>query len=146
MKRPKKGGAAPGSGGRTLASLVSIGPAMLRDFELLGVRSVDELARAEPGELFERLCRLTGSRQDPCVLDTFCAAVAQARDPDLPAPMREWWYWSRVRKAAEGAKATPAKRAEGAKAMPAKRAEGAKAARAGRMARPPRRPPAGANR
>lgn len=102
MRHPNKGGPAPGSGGRTLASLVSIGPAMLRDFELLGIRSVDELARAEPDELFERLCRLTNSRQDPCVLDTFYAAVAQARDPDLPAPMRVWWYWSRQRKAAEG--------------------------------------------
>jgi hypothetical protein len=101
MKRSKKSG----SGGRTLGSLVSIGPATLRDFELLGIGSVDELALAEPGELYERLGRLTGTRQDPCVLDTFCAAVAQARDPNLPAPMREWWYWSRVRKAAKGAKA-----------------------------------------
>src|SRR5687767_3269428 len=114
MKRPNKGGASPNPGERTLASLVSIGPAMLRDLELLGIGSVDELARAEPAELFERLCRLTKSRQDPCVLDTFCAAVAQARDPDLPEPMRAWWYWSRVRKASEGAKAAgPAGRPAG---------------------------------
>ncbi len=107
MKRPKKVGAAPAPGERELRSLVSIGPAMLRDFELLGIRSVAQLARAEPSELYERLCRLTRSRQDPCVLDTFCAAVAQARDPDLPEPMRAWWYWSRARKAAAaGAKAT----------------------------------------
>ncbi|HEU4533642.1 MAG TPA: helix-hairpin-helix domain-containing protein [Polyangiaceae bacterium] len=98
MKGLKPRGASLTSGGRTLASLVSIGPAMLRDFEQLGIRSVDELAHADPGELYERLSRLTGTRQDPCVLDTFCAAVAQARDPDLPAPMREWWYWSRLRK------------------------------------------------
>lgn len=98
MKGLKQRGASLTSSGRTLGSLVSIGPAMLRDFEQLGIRSVDELAQADPGELYERLSRLTGTRQDPCVLDTFCAAVAQARDPDLPAPMREWWYWSRLRK------------------------------------------------
>lgn len=107
MKGLKKHGGASAAGERSLASLVSIGPAMLRDFEQLGIRSVDELALADPGELYERLSRLTGTRQDPCVLDTFCAAVAQARDPDLPAPMREWWYWSRLRKGKEGGKAAP---------------------------------------
>lgn len=110
MPRPNKGGTAPGPDGRALASLVSIGPAMLRDFELLGVRSVAELALADPHELYERLCRLTATCQDPCVLDTFCAAVAQARDPDLPAPMRAWWYWSRARKAAEGTAPGPRRR------------------------------------
>jgi len=28
------------------------------------------------------------------------AAVAQARDPFLPAEQCRWWYWSRQRKAA----------------------------------------------
>jgi Pathogenicity locus len=116
MKRPKKSGA----GERTLASLVSIGPAMLRDFELLGIRSIDQLALAEPGELYERLSRLTNSHQDPCVLDTFCAAVAQARDPNLPAPMREWWYWSRLRKEADGAKKASRSKAAGAPAKDTK--------------------------
>ncbi len=84
--------------GRELRDLVSIGPAMLRDFERLGVHSVAQLARREPKEMYEQLCELTGQRQDPCVLDTFSAAVAQARDPDLPPAQRQWWYWSRERK------------------------------------------------
>jgi hypothetical protein len=83
---------------RELGDLVSIGPAMLRDFEMLGVKSVAQLAREEPGELYQRLCEITGQRQDPCVLDTFCAAVAQARDPELPPQQAQWWYWSRKRK------------------------------------------------
>jgi predicted RecB family nuclease len=33
---------------RQLSDLVSIGPAMLRDFELLGVRTVAQLARRNP--------------------------------------------------------------------------------------------------
>ncbi len=85
---------------RHLADLVSVGPAMLKDFEMLGVRSVAQLARQEPREMYDRLCRMTKTRQDPCVLDVFCAAVAQARDPQLPPAQRQWWYWSRVRKAA----------------------------------------------
>jgi len=85
---------------RRLAELISVGPAMLRDFEMLGIRSVSQLAKQEPRRMYERLNRKTGQRQDPCVLDTFCAAVAQARNPRLPAEQCQWWYWSRKRKSA----------------------------------------------
>ena len=84
---------------RRLRDLVSIGPAMLRDFELLGIRSVAQLARQKPENLYEKLCRVTGKSQDICVLDTFSAAVAQARNPQLPPEQCHWWYWSRKRKA-----------------------------------------------
>jgi len=86
-------------GTRKLASLISVGPAMLRDFELLGVRSVAQLARQNPQRLYEKLCRGMGQRVDICCLDVFCAAVAQARNPQLPAEQCQWWYWSRKRKA-----------------------------------------------
>lgn len=84
--------------GRKLHDLISVGPAMLRDFELLGIHSVDSLAQQEPKRMYQRLCRITGERQDPCVLDVFSAAVAQARDPLLPPEQCQWWYWSRKRK------------------------------------------------
>jgi hypothetical protein len=84
---------------RQLGDLISIGPAMLRDFELLGVRTMKELARQEPLKMYEKLNRKAGQRQDPCVLDVFCAAVAQARNPRLAAEKCQWWYWSRKRKA-----------------------------------------------
>jgi hypothetical protein len=83
---------------RQLADLISIGPAMLQDFELLGIRSVAELARRNPQRMYEKMERATGQRQDPCVLDTFCAAVAQAKNPRLAAEKCQWWWWSRKRK------------------------------------------------
>jgi nucleotidyltransferase/DNA polymerase involved in DNA repair len=86
---------------RRLGDLVSIGPAMLKDFELLGIRSVAQLARQKPESLYEKLCQVTGKSEDICVLDTFSAAVAQARDPQLPTEQCQWWYWSRKRKARE---------------------------------------------
>ena len=89
---------------RQLADLISIGPSMLRDFELLGIRSVAQLAKHSPHRMYARLNRATGQRQDPCVLDTFCAAVAQARNPRLPAEQCQWWFWSRKRKSARGRK------------------------------------------
>ena len=86
-------------GHRALDDLISIGPATLRDFKLLGVNSVAELARQNPEKLYAKLGRVTGQRPDICVLDTFRAGVAQAHNPRLPAEQRKWWYWSRRRKA-----------------------------------------------
>ena len=88
-----------GGTARQLGDLVSIGPAMLRDFEQLGIRNVAQLARQSPQRMYDRLSHVTGRRQDPCVLDTFCAAVAQARNPRLSVEKCQWWYWSRKRKA-----------------------------------------------
>lgn len=84
---------------RRLRDLVSVGPAIENDFHLLGIRTVAELAQKDPERLYSRLCKVTGQKQDPCVLDTFRAAVAQARDPFLPHQQCQWWYWSRKRKA-----------------------------------------------
>lgn len=86
------------TGTRRLEDLVSVGPAIRGDLNALGVRTVDQLARRDPQALYDGLCRQTGRRQDPCVLDTFRAAVAQARDPDLPVEYAVWWFWTRVRK------------------------------------------------
>lgn len=83
---------------RRLGDLASIGPAMIRDFEMLGVHTVAQLARRNPERLFEQLCAVTGQAQDICCLDVFRAAVAQARNPRLPLEQCQWWYWSRQRK------------------------------------------------
>jgi len=86
---------------RQLKDLVSVGPAMLEDFELLGIKTVAQLRRRSPQRMYRNLCRLRGQRIDPCCLDVFEAAVAQAKDPSLPVEQRQWWYWSKVRKAGE---------------------------------------------
>jgi hypothetical protein len=89
---------------RKLRDLVSVGPAMLRDFDLLGVASVKELSKNNPEKLYERLCRITERPQDICCLDVFRAAVAQARNPSLPLEQCQWWYWSRQRKKRDGSR------------------------------------------
>jgi hypothetical protein len=83
---------------RLLEQLDSVGPAMIRDFQLLGIHTVSQLSRRNPEKLYEKLCEITGKPQDICCLDVFRAAVAQARNPRLPAEQRQWWYWSRLRK------------------------------------------------
>ena len=83
-----------------LADLVSVGPAVLKDFSRLGIRSVPQLARCNPERLYERLAELDGRAHDICLLDVFRCAVAQARNPGLPAAQKQWWYYSRIRKRA----------------------------------------------
>ena len=42
---------------RRLQDLVSIGPAMLRDLNLLGIRHVSELIDRKPVQMYRELCR-----------------------------------------------------------------------------------------
>ena len=83
---------------RELKDLISIGSAMLRDFALLNIKSVQELAKQDPKKLYDQLGRVANQHQDICVLDTLEAAVAQARNPRLPAEQCQWWWWSAKRK------------------------------------------------
>ena len=57
-----------------------------------------QLASRNPLRMYQELCKVNGP-QDICCLDVFRAAVAQARNPDLPAEQCQWWTWSRKRKA-----------------------------------------------
>jgi hypothetical protein len=83
---------------RWLRDLAGIGKSSESDLRLLGITTVDQLSRVSGDFLYHQLCRATGARQDPCVLDTFRCAVAQARNPALPADQRNWWWWSQQRK------------------------------------------------
>src|SRR5260221_13503637 len=82
---------------RQLNDLISIGPAMVRDFELLGIRSVKQLAEQDAKKLYAKLGRVAKQHQDICVLDTFEAAVAQARNPRLAGEKWQWWGWREKR-------------------------------------------------
>jgi Pathogenicity locus len=77
-----------------LRGLANIGPAMRGDFTLLGIETVAQLAKQNPDELYLRLSKLTGCRQDPCVWDTFAAAIHQAKTGEA----RVWWTFTPLRK------------------------------------------------
>lgn len=82
-----------------LQELPNIGPAMADDLLRLGVRSIDDLSRRDPNVLYDRLAEMDGVPHDPCVLDTFAAAIHCARTGESVP----WWMFSRKRKAAETA-------------------------------------------
>lgn len=79
--------------------LKNIGRAMRADLALLGVTSVGALAQRDADTLYRDLCAATGARHDPCVHDTFAAAIHQARTGEaLP-----WWDFTPARKARQKA-------------------------------------------
>ena len=82
---------------RKLRDLAGIGPSIEGNLNRLGIQTVQQLAAADGDRLYRQLVDLEGKSQDPCVLDTFRCAVAQARNPDLPEEQRNWWWWSRQR-------------------------------------------------
>ncbi len=89
---PKQMGVVPAT---RLRDLRNIGKAMCKDFELLGIASVAQLARCSADTLYTRIQQITGSGHDPCVWDTFAAAIHQAKTGEaLP-----WWAFTKVRKA-----------------------------------------------
>ena len=79
---------------RRLTDIPNIGPAMASDLRALGIEQPSDLCGKDPAGLYLALCRLTGLRQDPCVLDTFMAAVAFASHDDA----RPWWAFTEARK------------------------------------------------
>jgi hypothetical protein len=79
-----------------LQTLPNVGPATAADFLRLGIASVDDLSRRDPKELYERISALDGVRHDPCVLDTYAAAIHAARTGEAVP----WWEFSDARKRA----------------------------------------------
>mgnify|MGYP000929561606 CR=1 FL=1 len=83
---------------QTLEQIPNIGPAIAGDLRLLGISKPAELRGRDAFVLYQQLCAITGVRQDPCVLDTFLAAVDFMRG----AAAAPWWRYTAERKALYG--------------------------------------------
>jgi hypothetical protein len=70
-----------------LTDIPNIGPAMVRDFGLLAIRSPQDLIGKDPQQLYEELSKIKNKRQDPCVLYTLRAVI----DFMNGAPSKPWW-------------------------------------------------------
>ena len=96
----KKLAAAAAGAGRSqfteLEQLPNVGPAIAADFRLLGLARPQDLIGRDPYTLYDELCRVTGRRHDPCLLDTFIAAVRFMGGE----PARPWWAYTAERKRA----------------------------------------------
>jgi hypothetical protein len=67
---------------------------MAADLRRLGIHHPAELRSRDPLQLYQALGDANGRRQDPCVLDTFIAAIEFMRG----AAPRPWWHYTAQRK------------------------------------------------
>ncbi len=80
---------------RVFTDIPNVGPATASDFVRLGFDSPQQLAGQDPYALYDRMCAVTATRQDPCVADVFIAAV-RFMEGSAPHP---WWHYTAERKA-----------------------------------------------
>jgi len=77
-----------------LEDIPNVGPAVTADLRQLGITTPSELHGRDPYAMYDDLCRISGQRHDPCLLDTFIAAVrymaGEAKQP--------WWKYTAERK------------------------------------------------
>jgi hypothetical protein len=79
-----------------LEDVPNVGKAIAKDLRYIGIEAPGDLTGKDPFELYDTLCAKSGVRQDPCVLDTFIAAVRYVEGgPKLP-----WWAFTAERKQA----------------------------------------------
>lgn len=78
---------------RELQQIPSIGKSLSMDLWRLGIKKISDLKDRNPMTLYEDLNKLTGTRQDPCVLYTFRCAVYFASTKNPQKEKLQWWYW-----------------------------------------------------
>lgn len=78
-----------------LTDLPNIGKAAEADLICLGIRTPSELVGRNAYEMYDELCRITGKKHDPCVIDVFLSIVdfIHGGEPG------EWWTFTAQRKA-----------------------------------------------
>ncbi len=79
---------------KKFTDIPNVGKAMERDFLLLGVTTPSDLKKLDAYQLYQKMCKMSGVRQDPCVLDTYLAVI----DFMNGAPVRPWWWYTVGRK------------------------------------------------
>ena len=77
-----------------LEDMPNIGPSIAANLPQLGITTPAELLGRDPFAMHDDLCRLTGQRHDPCLLDTFIATVRFMEGE----PKKPWWKYTAERK------------------------------------------------
>ncbi len=70
----------------------------LKSYEVLRIKTPTALARCVKFKLYNRLCDLTNTRHDPCVIDVFLTAVGRAKaGGTLGKGAEPWWRFTAAR-------------------------------------------------
>jgi hypothetical protein len=77
-----------------LEDIPNVGPSIAADLRQLRIKSPADLPGRDPYAMYPDLCRITSQRHDPCLLDTFIAAVRFMEG----GPKKPWWAYTAERK------------------------------------------------
>jgi hypothetical protein len=77
-----------------LEDIPNVGAAVAAHLRQLGIAEPSDLLGRDPFQMYDDLCFLTGQRHDPCLLDTFIAAVRFMQGE----PKKPWWKYTGERK------------------------------------------------
>ena len=77
-----------------LDELPNIGTAISADLELIGINHPQQLIGKDPFKLHEKLCQITNTKHDPCVIDVFMAAINFMEGGEA----KVWWEFTAKRK------------------------------------------------
>ena len=77
-----------------LTDIPNVGKRVAGDLELLGIKKLSDIKNKDAYKLYQKLCKLTGERHDPCMLDVLMAVVDYANG----APPTPWWFYTPERK------------------------------------------------
>lgn len=81
-----------------LEDIPSVGPSIADDLRVLDIFEPHQLVGRDPYQLYRRMGELSGFVHDPCLCDTFIAAVRFMEG----GPARPWWCYTAERKARFG--------------------------------------------
>ncbi|HEV2064625.1 MAG TPA: helix-hairpin-helix domain-containing protein [Thermoanaerobaculia bacterium] len=79
---------------KELEDLPNIGKSIAADLRSIGIQRPAQLRGKNPRAMYEKVCRVTGERQDPCLLDVFISAVRYMEG----SPLLPWWKFTAERK------------------------------------------------
>jgi len=77
-----------------LEDIPNVGPSIADDLRALDIYEPAQLIGKDPYALYQQMTRITGVVHDPCLCDTFIAAVRFMEG----GPARPWWYYTAERK------------------------------------------------
>jgi Pathogenicity locus len=77
-----------------LEDIPNIGPALAKRLRAVGIHRPDQLKGKDGIKLYLKLNKVSGIRHDPCVADTFMAAV----DFMKTGKRKPWWAFTSKRK------------------------------------------------
>jgi len=77
-----------------LTDLPNIGKAIAGDLRMVGIQHPKDLIGKDAYKLHDKLCRITGTKHDPCMIDVFLSVVDFMNGGEA----KVWWSYTEQRK------------------------------------------------